>query len=42
MSNSLKVKTSDTVKTSDHLGTYKRWFNGMKHFFTVKALPPRK
>jgi hypothetical protein len=37
---SLSVK--DDVKVSDPLGTYKRWFNGAKHFFTVKSLPPKQ
>lgn len=39
---SLRIKVSDTVKVTDKLHTYKRWFNGMKHFFTVKTLPPKK
>lgn len=36
----LEIKTDDSVKTSDKLYTYKRWFNGIKHFFTVKVNPP--
>lgn len=38
----LKINTADTIETKDKLHTYKRWFNGMKHFFTVKILPPKK
>jgi hypothetical protein len=38
----LSVKVKDDVKATDKMHTYKRWFNGMKHFFTVKTLPPRK
>jgi hypothetical protein len=37
----LTVSVSDDIKATDRLHTYKRWFNGMKHFFTVKTLPPR-
>lgn len=36
----LLIKTKDSSKVTDKLHTYKRWFNGMKHFFTVKTLPP--
>lgn len=38
----LSVKVSDAIKVKDNLNTYKKWFNGMKHFFTVKTLPPHK
>lgn len=38
----LKIKTQDNAKLNDKLYTYKAWFNGMKHFFTVKVLPPKK
>lgn len=38
----LVVKTSDSIKAIDKMHTYKRWFNGMKHFWTVKLLPPRR
>jgi hypothetical protein len=36
----LAVKASDTIQAKDSLSTYKRWFNGVKHFLTVKRLPP--
>lgn len=35
------VEVNDSIEVKDKLQTYKRWFNGMKHFFTVKVLPPR-
>lgn len=38
----LEVKTDDSVKANDKIYTYKRWFNGLKHFFTVKVDPPKK
>lgn len=38
----LKIKAVDKTSLTDGLGTYKRWFNGMKHFYTVKSLPPVK
>lgn len=38
----LQVKTSDNIKATDKMYTYKQWFNGIKHFFTVKTLPPHK
>jgi hypothetical protein len=38
----LRIKTADTVAVKDKAHTFKRWFNGMKHFFTVKVLPPRR
>mgnify|MGYP003478903348 FL=1 len=38
----LEVNTSDTTKVKDNLSTWKKWFNGAKHFFTVKSLPPRR
>lgn len=36
----LKINLQETVKAKDNLGIYKLWFNGMKHFFTIKPLPP--
>lgn len=36
------ISVSDSVKVKDDLNTWKRWFNGIKHFFTVKSLPPRR
>lgn len=38
----LNVSVSEAVGVRDKLETYKAWFNGMKHFFTVKVLPPKK
>lgn len=38
---SLSIDVPDGVGTKDNLGTYKPWFNGMKHFYTVKPLPPK-
>lgn len=39
---SLEINAGDTVTASDKISTYKPWFNGLKHFYTVKTLPPRK
>lgn len=36
------IDTVDNVKAEDNISTWKRWFNGMKHFFTVKPLPPKR
>ncbi len=38
----LKIKARDNANVGERLATYKRWFNGIKHFFTVKILPPRR
>lgn len=38
----LFVAVEDTVQVTDKIVTYKQWFNGVKKFFTVKVLPPRK
>jgi hypothetical protein len=38
----LIVKTKEKVQVNDKVHTWKHWFNGIKHFFTVKVLPPRK
>lgn len=37
----LDIQVKDDASITDKLHTFKRWFNGMKHFFTVKSLPPR-
>lgn len=37
----LLIHIPDNLAAQDKLGTYKPWFNGMKHFYTVKSLPPR-
>ena len=37
-----EIKVSEQVKTEEKLITDKWWFNGVKRFFTVKVLPPRK
>jgi len=39
--NELSINVPDGLGTKDNLGTYKPWFNGMKHFYTVKPLPPK-
>lgn len=38
----LQIKVKEDVQVSEQLSTYKRWFNGIKHFFTIKVLPPRR
>lgn len=38
----LVINTKDKTKAKDNLDTYKQWFNGIKHFFTLKVLPPRQ
>ena len=38
----MKISVSDNVKTFDKFHTYKKRFNGTKHFFTAKVLPPKK
>lgn len=38
----LKIKVKDDITVTDKIHTYKRWFNGLKHFFTVKTLPPKQ
>ena len=30
------IKVSESIIVKDKNDTYKRWFNGVKHFFTVK------
>lgn len=40
--NDLKIRTKDDTRIEDKLYTYKRWFNGVKHFFSVKVLPAQK
>lgn len=37
-----QIQVSDDVQAKDNLGVWKRWFNGVKHFFTVKPLPPKR
>jgi len=37
----LFIDVPDEIGTKDNLGTYKPWFNGMKHFDMVKSLPPK-
>lgn len=36
----LQVKVNEDVATLETLHKWKLWFNGAKHFFTVKPLPP--
>jgi hypothetical protein len=38
----LIVWVKETVTVTDGLSVWKKWFNGAKHFFTVKVLPPRR
>lgn len=40
MKKSLKINVKEETKPKDHLETYKKWFNGLKHFYTVKVNPP--
>ena len=37
----LSVNIPEKLIAQDNLGTYKPWFNGMKHFYTIKPLPPK-
>lgn len=38
----VSVSVSDQTIARDKLDVWKSWFNGIKHFFTVKVLPPRQ
>jgi len=38
----LSINVPENLNIQDNLGSYKPWFNGMKHFYTVKSLPPKK
>jgi len=38
----LVASVGEMVNIADNLGTYKRWFNGAKFFYTVKPLPPTR
>lgn len=38
----LRIKVTDRVSVRDKNDTQKSWFNGLKHFFTIKVLPPRR
>ncbi len=38
----LGVEVSEEVQTDESLSKWKPWFNGAKHFFSVKTLPPHK
>lgn len=40
--NSLNIKVSDELSVRDKITTTKMWFNGAKHFITVKVLPKHK
>jgi len=37
----LKIKTSERVQAKENLTNYKRWFNGLKKFSSIKLLPKR-
>lgn len=36
----LAISVPEVAIVQDNLGTYKRWFNGVKHFYMVKPAPP--
>lgn len=38
----LNIKAKDSANVGEKLATYKKWFDGMRRFFTVKILPPSK
>lgn len=45
MSSKLKtysVSVKEEIQVGEKLVTDKWWFNGLKRFFTVKVLPPKK
>lgn len=37
----LGVEVTEEVGVGESLAKYKPWFNGIKHFFTIKTLPPK-
>lgn len=37
----LEIKVQEESKAVDHIETYKRWLDKLKHFYTVKVLPAR-
>lgn len=41
-SKNYSVNVSESIKVVDKVHTNKRWFNGMKFFYTVKVLPITK
>lgn len=38
----LEIRVSDKSTVTDYLETYKKWIGKLKHFYTVKVLPPRQ
>lgn len=36
------IKVRDEIQATDKLHTFKQWFNGLKHFFSVKVSPEQK
>lgn len=38
----LRINIQEKVETKDTLDVYKKWFNGLHHFYTIKVLPPKK
>jgi hypothetical protein len=36
----IKIVVKDNAKVIDKLDVWKKWYDGAKHFFTVKLLPP--
>ena len=37
----LKIKVNDKISTIENLFNFKRWFNGLKKFSSVKVNPPQ-
>ena len=42
MNPDLEVEVSEEINTDESVGKWKPWFNGPKHFYTVKVLPIQK
>jgi hypothetical protein len=38
----LGIEITEDVGIGESLGKYKPWFNGPKHFYTVKVLPAQQ
>ncbi len=38
----LGIEVDEELGVGESLGKWKAWFNGAKHFFTVKVLPPKQ
>ena len=35
-----EINVKEDVKVDEKLDTFKRWFDGVKHFITIKLTPP--